>query len=140
MKKYYFYCEFFEQIYILCLLLKEFKPLEFKDFKHFIIGFSVYYGFVLILGTILNGIARKFDNSYFSVNFLFMFDQDVARGLLPFAGDLFDIKIKMGSFELYPVIQILIFIIFNVICFAVFFIILGCGKIKIKQNKELVAQ
>ena len=69
-----------------------------------------------------------------------MFDQDVARGLLPFAGDLFDIKIKMGSFELYPVIQILIFIIFNVICFAVFFIILGCGKIKIKQNKELVAQ
>lgn len=125
---------------ILCLLLKEFKPLEFKDFKHFIIGFSVYYGFVLILGTILNGIARKFDNSYFSVNFLFMFDQDVARGLLPFAGDLFDIKIKMGSFELYPVIQILIFIIFNVICFAVFFIILGCGKIKIKQNKELVAQ
>ena len=51
------------------------------------------------------------------------------------AGDLFDIKIKIGALEIYPVIQLLIYIIFVVICFIVFFIILGCGKINSKKNQ-----
>ncbi|MGM9858440.1 MAG: hypothetical protein ACI311_04225 [Bacilli bacterium] len=121
---------------ILCLLLKEFKPLEVKDFKHFIIGFSIYYGFVFLVGTTLNAIARATENSYFSVNYLFMFDQKAASGLLPFVGNLFNTKIVMGPVEIYPIIQVLVFVVFVVICFVAFFIIYGCGKIHFKKNKE----
>lgn len=121
---------------ILCLLLKEFNSLKKKDFKDFFIGFSLYYLFVFVFGTITNGIYYNTGNDFFKVNFLFMFDQGVASGLLPFAGSLFDIKINLGIFVIHPVIQFLVYLVFIAFCTGVFFIIYLFGKSKSTKRKE----
>ena len=113
---------------ILCLILKVFKPLTLKSLKHFSVGFTAYWAFILVLDTISNGLKRMPElskiSSFFTANHLFMFDKDTARGLLGFTDPLFENGvIKFGAFELYPLVQLLIYAIFMVICIAVFFLI-----------------
>ncbi len=108
---------------ILALLLNIFPRLDRKSFKHFFIGFSVYFVAMLILGTLFNGIAVIKDNDFYSANYLFMFDQEVAADLMPFLGELFNTQIHMGAFTLYPVIQPIVYVVFIFICIIVFGII-----------------
>ena len=113
---------------ILCLVLKVFKPLTLKSLKHFSVGFTAYWAFILVLGTISNGLKRMPElskiSSFFTANHLFMFDKDTARGLLGFTDPLFENGvIKFGHFELYPLVQILIYVVFMAICIGVFFLI-----------------
>ena len=113
---------------ILCLILKVFKPLTLKSLKHFSVGFTAYWAFILVLDTISNGLKRMPElskiSSFFTANHLFMFDKDTARGLLGFTDPLFENGvIKFGHFELYPLVQILIYVVFMAICIGVFFLI-----------------
>lgn len=126
---------------ILCLLLKEFQPLQIKDIKHFLIGFAIYFSIAWILGTLCNGIYYRTENDYFKNNFLFMFDKSAAQGLLPWVGALFDIQWSIGPFKLYPIVQMLVFFAFNGMCVLGFFAIYFCGKIgqKRKQKEEAAA-
>lgn len=106
---------------ILCLLLKEFQPLRINDVKHFLIGFAIYFSIAWVLGTLCNGIYQQTDNDYFKNNFLFMFDKSAAEGLLPWVGTLFDIQWNIGPFTIYPIVQTLVFIVFNAMCMLGFF-------------------
>ena len=122
---------------ILCLILKVFKPLTMKSLKHFSVGFTVYWAFILVLGTLSNGFKRmpQFEKirSFFTANHLFMFDKDTARGLVGFTDPLFEnCVIKFGHFELYPLVQILVYIAFMAICIGVFFLIYALTR---KQRK-----
>lgn len=113
---------------ILCLILKVFKPLTLKSLKHFSIGFTAYWFFILVLGTVSNGLKRMPElskiSSFFTANHLFMFQKDTARDLVGFTDPLFENGvIKFGHFELYPLVQILIYVVFMVICIGVFFLI-----------------
>lgn len=115
---------------ILCLVLKVFKPLDLRSLKHFSIGFTVYWAFILVLGTLSNGFKRmpRFSNinSFFTANHLFMFDKDTARGLVGFTDPLFEnCVIKIGYFELYPLVQGLVYVAFMALCVGVFFIFYG---------------
>ena len=127
---------------ILCLVLRIFKPIDMKLTKHFSIGFTAYYVFVLILGTISNGIYRMFEGqhiqNFFYANHLFMFDKDTARGLLGFTDPLFENwVIKFGTFELYPLVQGLIFIVFMALCWAVCLLIYALTK---KQRRNYIEE
>lgn len=122
---------------ILCLVLGIFKPLSKRSLKHFSIGFLIYYAFVLVLGTVANGLGRIYAgesfSSFYYANFLFMFDKDVAGGLTGGLTDsLFDIKIAFGTFELYPVVQLAVLAVFMLLCAGVFFLIYALTK---KQRK-----
>lgn len=108
---------------ILALLLNIFPRLDKKSFKHFFIGFSIYFVAMLILGTLFNGIANHTGNDFYSANYLFMFDQETASELVPFFGKLFETKINIGTFTFYPVIQPIVYVVFNLICCAIFGII-----------------
>lgn len=113
---------------ILCLILKVFKPLTLKSLKHFSIGFTAYWFFILVLGTVSNGLKRMPElskiSSFFTANHLFMFQKDTARDLVGFTDPLFENGvIKFGHFELYPLVQILIYVVFMAICIGVFFLI-----------------
>lgn len=115
---------------ILCLVLKVFKPLDLRSLKHFSVGFTVYWAFILVLGTLSNGFKRmpQFSNinSFFTANHLFMFDKDTARGLVGFTDPLFEnCVIKIGYFELYPLVQGLVYVAFMALCVGVFFIFYG---------------
>jgi hypothetical protein len=125
---------------ILCLVLKVFKPLTLKSLKHFSVGYTAYWAFILVLGTLSNGFKRmpEFEkiSSFFTANHLFMFDKDTARGLIGFTDPLFENGvIKLGYFELYPLVQILVYAAFMLICICVFFLIYALTT---KQRREYV--
>ena len=124
---------------ILALTLKLFPKLDKHSLKTFFFGFLIYYLSVFMLGTIFNGIAVATDNSFWSANYLFMFDQEVATEFIPFFGKLFNPIIKLGIFQIYPVIQIIVYLVFNVICFATFGTIqlIYLLKDKFTKNKQL---
>ena len=105
---------------ILALALGVFTRLDNKSLKHFLIGFASYFVLVWVLGTMFNGIAASTGNNFYSANYLFMFDKSTAAGLLPFTESLFDINFNIGSLTIYPVIQLLIGIVFTAICLAVY--------------------
>ncbi len=120
---------------LLCLTLGIFKPIEKKDFKNFALGFTGYYLFVYILGTIFNSIylADTVKNSYFYCNYLFMFDQETATRLLPFAGKLFNYRLDIGPIVTYPLVQFLIYLAFFAIGTGMFFLL----KWAVKSKDEL---
>lgn len=125
---------------ILCLVLKVFNPLTKKSLKHFSVGFTAYYVFVFVLGTISNGFYRIFADkpfqNFFYSNHMFMFDKDIARGLVGFTDPLFEnLVIKIGAFEIYPLVQSLVYVAFMVICIGVFFLIYALTA---KQRKEYI--
>lgn len=123
---------------ILCLVLKIYKPITLRSFKHFSIGFTAYYLLVFVLGTISNGFYRIYEGQYiqnfFYSNHLFMFDREIAEGLIGFVGPLFDTKIAFGHFEIYPIVQLAVYVVFMLICTLVFFLIYGLTR---KQRKEI---
>lgn len=127
---------------ILCLVLRIFKPLDMKSIKTFSLGFTAYYLFVFALGTISNGFYRicegKPYQSFFYANHLFMFDKDIAKGLVGFTDPLFDnCVIKLGAFEIYPLVQGLVYIVFMAICTGLYLLIYALTA---KQRKSYMAE
>lgn len=117
---------------LLCLTLGIFSPIKNKDFKKFVIYFSGYYIFVFVLGTTFNAIYKATGSNYFYANYLFLFDQETAANILPFAGKLFDIKLLIGSVTIYPVVQPLIYISFFIIGTIAFFIL----KMAVREKQK----
>ncbi len=127
---------------VLCLVLGIFKPINMRSLKHFSIGFSIYYLFVFVLGTISNGLYRIFEGNqiqnFFYANHLFMFDKEIARGLVGFTDPLFEnLVIKLGAFEIYPLVQGLVYIVFMTICIGIFLLIYALTS---KQRKRYYAE
>ena len=118
---------------ILCLLFKIFEPLKKKDVKDVIIGFTSYFIFVLIFGTITNGFYTKLDNDYFKVNYLFMFIQEDTANIVGFVGPWFNTKINLGMFTLYPLVQIPVYIVFTGLCIGCFYLLYILSNNKSKQ-------
>lgn len=127
---------------ILALCFKLFKPVDKYALKDCLIGFSVYFGIVLLLGTTFNAIALKTSNDFFKANYLFMFDKNVATSVIKGVGPLFDITWKIGNYIIfYPVIQPLIFIVFVCAMLLVYlmlkFIYFILNKIQQKRQNNL---
>jgi uncharacterized membrane protein YwaF len=130
---------------IWCLIFGIFKPLSLKQsIKHFSIGFTAYFIFVFILGTISNGIYRMQEGlptqDFFYCNHLFMFDKDTARELVGFSDPLFEIAlIKFGTFEIYPLMQILVYIVFMTICLGINLLLYALSY-KQRKNAKIPTQ
>ena len=109
---------------ILALAFKLFPRLDKKSLKDCLIGFSIYFVSVLFLGTLFNTIASITNNSFYYANYLFMFDKVKAVKLIPSLGVLFDIKFNIGKhIVFYPVLQILVFIVFTAVCIGMYYLI-----------------
>ena len=118
---------------LLCLILGVFAPIKKQDFKNFVRDFSLYYGIVFVLGTLFNTLKVVLNSDYFYCNYLFMFDQDTAARLLPFAGKLFDYQLHLGPVTVYPLLQPLIYLAFFAIGSLTFFIL----KVAVREKKPL---
>lgn len=121
---------------ILALLFGLFPRLDKKAFKHYLIGFIIYFASVWLLGTIFNSVALSTGNDFWNANYLFMFDQEVAAGFIGFLGALFNPVWRIGNFAIYPLMQLVVFVIFNVICLIVFFTIQLIYLVKDKIYKK----
>ena len=86
------------------------------------------------LGTYLNGIYTNTGNDFFEVNYLFMFDREVAADAIGFADKLFDLKIIIGKYTYYPMIQSVVFFTFLSLCFGVFYLLYFLTNLKYKKS------
>ena len=127
---------------VLALMFGIFPRLDKHSLIDCLIGFTIYFASAWILGTTFNAIAKATGNNFYEANYLFMFLPDVAIELLPFTKALFDINFSVGYATIYPVLQILIYIVFVSVCTLLFFAIQLVYKIKdlIKSNKNLTKQ
>ncbi len=108
---------------ILALMFKIFPRLDKKALKDCLIGFTIYFVAVWVLGTAFNAIATATGNGFYTANYMFMFLEDVAIEMLPFTKALFDIKFTIGYATFYPIIQLLIYLIFALVCIGLYFVI-----------------
>lgn len=108
---------------VLALMLKVFPSINKDALKDCLIGYSIYFVSVWILGTAFNAIALSTGNGFFKANYFFMFNAEKAAKLLPFTQALFDINIKIGNIIIYPVIQLIIYVVFSLVCVLLYFVI-----------------
>lgn len=121
---------------ILALMFKMFPRLDRKALKDCIIGFSIYFIGVWALGTGFNAIATATNNDFYTANYMFMFLEDVAIEILPFTKALFDINFKVGYATFYPIIQLLVYVVFLLVCVGLYFAIRLIYKINDKLFKR----
>ena len=106
---------------MLCMLLRIFPRLDKNAIKHLIVGFSIYFAFCWISGTILNGLADDF--GYGRVNFFFIFDFGKAFDYFPFLSFTKEVYITFfGKFTIWPVFQLLIYAGFLCLCLGFYWL------------------
>ena len=123
---------------LLALILGIFEPITQKDYKTFVWYFTAYYLAIFVIGTTFNAIYKATDNRFFYCNYLFMFDQEVAEGLVGFAGVLFNPTLCIGPVTIYPVIQPIIYATFVAIGTGMFYLLKACVKATPITTEEIV--
>ncbi len=121
---------------VLALMFGIFPRLDKSALKHCIVGFVIYFLSVWALGTAFNAIALATGNNFYSANYLFMFSAKDAVEVLPFTQALFDINFKIGWATFYPIIQLLVFAVFLLVCILLYYVIQLIYKIKDKTIKK----
>lgn len=108
---------------MLCMLLRIFKRIDKKAIKHLIIGFSIYFAFCFVSGTLLNGFAE--DGGYGRVNFFYIFDLEKAFGYFPFISFTEKIHFRLfNRFDFWPVFQMFIYFGFLALCMLFYFVMI----------------
>ncbi len=129
---------------ILCATLGLFPRLKTKHVIDFLVGFAIYFVFILIIGGIFTGLKEMGGENadYWNCNYLFMFNKDETASIVGFVAPLFDMKIKLFNFFTISLVQLVIFVAFSAICTGAFFALkalLNIGKKKklFTKNEQL---
>lgn len=112
---------------MLCMLLRIFPRMDKNAIKHLIIGFSIYFAFCWVSGTILNGFADV--GGYGKVNFFYIFDLGKAFDYFPFLSFTKEIYIKLfDRFYIWPVFQLAIYLGFLGLCLGFYWLMMQFYK------------
>ena len=97
----------------LAMGLRVFPRVNKKSLVHMAIGFTCYFMFCLILGTIINGstVGEKP-----TVNYFFLFDMEKMYGWLPFLKFTEEFVINLGEFKIFPIFVMIIYCGFLFLC------------------------
>lgn len=120
----------------LSLALGVIRPLEKKDLKTVVIGFTIYFVTILIIGGIFTGIYDKTGNTYFQCNYLFMFNKKSTTSIVGFVGPLFDMNIKLFDFFTISMVQLLVYVAYTLLSVGMFYLVYAIQK-KLSICKEL---
>ena len=99
---------------MLCMMLRIFERPGKRAYLHLVVGFSCYFAFCLIAGTIINGYEQEIGQG--RVNFFYIFDVKRAVGEIPFISFMQSSHIIIGRFEFYPVFQLFMYFGFLALC------------------------
>ena len=105
---------------IACMGLRIFPRLNWKSWRYYFIGFSAYIIFAYVLGTVLNGYS---DITGEKVNYFYMFDFSIAFDYFPFLRFLEDTSFQFGRFIFYPLVPLVVYVGFTVLCFLLYLLI-----------------
>ena len=107
--------------------LRIFPRIEPKSIKYFFIGFTAYFLFAFITGTILNGYS---DVTGERVNYFFMFDLEMAFDYAPFLTFTKNYHYTFGRFEVYPLIVLIIYAAFTLLSCLFYLLVKFCYKLE----------
>ena len=107
--------------------LRIFPRISLKSLKYYFIGFSCYFAFAFLAGTILNGYS---DITGERVNYFFMFDLEMAFDYAPFLTFTENYHYTFGRFEVYPLIVMIIYVAFSILCCLFYLLIKFCYKME----------
>lgn len=93
--------------------LRIFKRVDVKSIKPLWIGFTSYFLFCFVLGTILNGYS---DQTGETVNYFYMFDLKIAFDYFPFLTFTEDYFFTIGRFIVYPLVVGIVYVGFFGLC------------------------
>ena len=121
---------------ILCATLGVFPKLKNRHVLDFIVGFTIYFAFVLLIGGIFTGIKDLggVNADYWNCNYLFMFNKEETSGIVGFVAPLFDVKIKLFNFYTLSLLQLVVYTAFTAICVGVFFLMRGLSTVMAKLS------
>lgn len=125
---------------ILCATLGLFPKLKNEHVIDFLVGFAIYFAFILLVGGTFTGLKEMGGENadYWNCNYLFMFNKEETAGIVGFVAPLFDMKIVLFDFFTLSIIQLVIFVAFSAICTGAFFLIKFLMNIKRKTKQEVV--
>lgn len=112
---------------VLCISLGIFPRLDRTAIKHMLAYFSVYFAFVFVFGTIVNGIDTT--PNHFPVNHFYMFNPSVAVDYIPFVGFTGLVHWEFSGFEVYPILVVTIFVLFLALNILFYFLTRGIYKL-----------
>ena len=101
--------------------------LNLKSIKYLFIGFTAYFIFAFITGTVLNGYS---DVTGERVNYFFMFDLEMAFDYAPFLTFTENYHYTFGRFEVYPLVVAIIYVAFSLLCCLFYLLIRFCYKLE----------
>ena len=96
----------------LAMGLRVFPRVNLKSLKYYFVGFTAYFLFSFVVGTILNGYA---DVTGQTVNYFFMFDLKMAFDYFPFLKFTENYHLTFGRFEAYPLVVSIIYVGFSIL-------------------------
>ena len=98
-----------------------------KSLKYVFGGFTLYFLFAFVLGTVLNGFS---DVTGEKVNYFFMFDLELAYDFFPFMTFTSNWHYTLGRFEFYPVVVVLIYLLYSLLCFLIYLLVRFAYKLE----------
>ena len=97
-----------------------------KSLKYAAIGFTCYFLFAFLLGTILNGYSVETGEK---VNYFYMFDLELAFDYFPFLTFAGNFHFSIGRFEIYPIVVSIVYLGFTLIWFSFYLLVKVLYKI-----------
>lgn len=100
--------------------LRIYPRVNTKSLKYAWIGFTCYFLFAFIVGTILNGYA---DVTGENVNYFYMFDLELAFDYFPFLTFAGNYHFTLGRFEFYPIVVTIVYCGFSLLWLIFYFVV-----------------
>ena len=128
---------------LLAYSLGLFPRLDTKALRHVIPMFSAYFIFCLVLGSMINTLVP--DGTGFTVNYFYMFNNTVAIEYVPFASFVNLIELKIAGISYFPILIVVVYIVFVLLCALFFYGNLAGYAIKdrlsgVKRGKPEIAE
>lgn len=107
---------------LLAVSLRVFERPQKNAIKHFLIGFTCYFGFCALGGILANCVLYKpFDMFFNKVNYFYLFDNTVLS-ILPFLSFSRKLAITWGGYTFYPIYMLSVYVLFSIYCIIFYYI------------------
>jgi len=112
---------------VLAMGLRIFPHVNRRSLKYAAIGFCCYFVFCIIGGGLLNVFS---DYTGQEVNYFFMFDLKKAKSFVSFITFADMLPITIGAYTFYPILMLIVFVAFSLLCLALYRFTLYCYKVE----------
>ena len=112
---------------ILAMGLRIFPRVNMRSLKYSGIGFSCYFAFCMITGGLMNVFSNYTGQE---VNYFYMFDIEKAESFVSFISFVKVWPVTLGAYTFYPMLFVIIFTIFSLLCFGFYYLALYCYRIE----------